>query len=76
MYYTFHANCKLSSNMLFYLDKSRNRIYLKDVCVMHIAIDKLFEMWLQLKGSELLMLVGAGEFLKGKILPVVFCNRY
>jgi len=44
--------------------------------MMHIAIDKLFEMSLRLKKSELLILLGAGEFLKVKILTVVFCNGY
>jgi hypothetical protein len=44
--------------------------------MMHIAIDKLFALSHEVKRSELLILLGAGEFLKGKILTVVFCNRY
>ena len=47
-----------------------------DARMMHIAIAKLFAVSLRLKRRELLIQLGAGEFLKGKILSVVFCNSY
>lgn len=73
MNYTFHANNKLSPNLLFYLNKIRITFLSIDVCVMHIATDKFLNCFSR---DELLPLIEAGEFLKGKIPTVVLCNRH